>query len=132
MSKVLEGLDSCALAYLDDVIIHSATFDQHLEDVRKVLSVLHRNGIKINPAKCSFAKQEIEFLGHLVSGNLVKPSPAKIKSVMEWQAPKSVSEVQSFLGLAGFYRQFVPNFAEVATPLTDLTKQKSEFQWTEK
>ena len=80
--------------------------------------------------KCSFFQQEVDYLGHVVGINGVKPDPAKIKAIKEWKQPKNVKELRSFLGLAGYYRRFIQDFAKIATPLTNLTRKKTPYKWT--
>ena len=77
-----------------------------------------------------FHEQEVDYLGHVVGINGVKPDPAKIKAIKEWKQPKNVKELRSFLGLAGYYQRFIQDFAKIATPLTNLTRKKTPYKWT--
>ena len=81
-------------------------------------------------SKCEFWKDEIAFLGHIVSARGVQPDPSKVKAIEDWEVPKNVSEVRSFLGLAGYYRRFVKEFSIIAKPLTNSLKKQVTFQWT--
>lgn len=89
---------------------------------------LHSYGLKLKPKKCQLLKDEVVFLGHVVSGEGISPNPALVKDVQDWQPPTTIRELQAFLGLCNYYRRFVPAFAELASPLTDLLKKSSEFQ----
>ena len=133
MSVVLRGLiwKNC-LAYLDDVMVMSATFSQHLIDLEAVFERLRAAGLKLGPAKCFFAKTQILFLGHLVSGSGIEVDPGKTKALMDLNEPKTVKEVRSFLGLAGYYRRFCKGYAQIVHPLHQLTRPSVEYVWTEK
>ncbi|KAI8503699.1 hypothetical protein Bbelb_186700 [Branchiostoma belcheri] len=122
------GWDVC-LAYLDDIIVFTRTFDDHLRTPQEVFTRFRRAGFKLNPAKC-FAQQEVTFLGHVVSRHGVAPDPANIFRVQHWPTPTNQTEVRSFVGLASFYRKLVPAFATVAEPLVRLTDKNHRFQWT--
>ncbi|CAH1229798.1 RTL1 [Branchiostoma lanceolatum] len=124
------GWDVC-LAYLDDVIVFTATIDDHLRVLQNVFDRFRRAGLKLNPAKCHFARHEVTFLGHVVSHHGISPDPNNTSRVENWPTPVSQKDVRSFLGLASFYRKFVPSFATVADPLTRLTDKNQRFQWTE-
>ena len=133
MDSVLAGLSwKTCLVYIDDVIIFSKDFDQHLKDLEEVLDRVSRAGMKLKPKKCSLFKAEVSFLGHLVGRDGVRTDPEKTRAVDEWSLPTEVSELRSFLGLCGYYRKFVPKFAEKAGPLFKLTEKKTPFDWTEK
>lgn len=114
--------------YLDDIIIYSGTFEDHLRDLGEVFSRVRAAGLKLKPSKCQFLKSEVKYLGHIVSAAGVRPDPAKVECVKEFPAPKNKTEVRQFLGLLSYYRRHIPSFAEVAKPLTRLTS-KSPFAW---
>jgi len=124
-----EHLNKFILIYLDDILIFSKTREQHLEHIREALKILEKNKFYLNSAKCEFEKEEIEFLGHVVGGNEVTPAPAKARCIREWPAPKNAKEMKSFLGLCGYYRKFVNNFAGIAAPLHELTKEDKEWHF---
>ena len=132
MELVLKGLQwETLLIYLDDVILYSSTLGEHLKQIRIVLSRFLKANLKLKPSKCHFFQEEVLFLGHIVSGDGVKPNPELIKAVNEWQPPTSVKEIQKFLGLCNYYRQYVQGFATIAHPLTNLTKKDVRYKWTD-
>ncbi|KAI8506729.1 hypothetical protein Bbelb_151700 [Branchiostoma belcheri] len=122
------GWDVC-LAYLDDIIVFTPTFDEHLHTLQEVFTRLRQAGLKLHPAKCRFAQKEVTFLGHVVSRRGVAPDPDNIAKVQGWPTPSNQTDIRSFLGLASFYRKFVPAFATVAEPLVRLTDKHHNFQW---
>jgi hypothetical protein len=124
-----EYLDIFVVAYLDDILIFSKTETEHIEHVTKVLEKLKKANLLLKPEKCAFHKEELSFLGFIVGRNGVRMDPAKIGAVLEWPAPKTVREVQAFLGFANFYRRFIASYSRIAKPLTELTKKDQEFNW---
>ena len=128
---VLSGLNliTC-LCYLDDVIIHSKDLNQHCERLAEVLSRFRQHNLGVKISKCTFAVPKVSYLGHVISAEGISPHATKVEAVQNLSSPKSVKDVRSFLGLAGYYRRFVRGFATVAAPLTDLTKQDRRFDWT--
>ena len=131
VQEVLRGLPF-AFGYLDDILIFSSGIEAHLEHLRKVFLRLREAKLKLKASKCSFFKKHIQYLGHLVSGDGIEPLPEKLEAVENMPPPKTPKEVRQFLGLIGYYRKFVPKFADIARPLTNLTKQDIKFDWTEK
>jgi len=126
-----EELDTCVVIYIDDILVFSGTMEEHIQHVRQVLDKLHANKLYAKLSKCKFAKEQVEYLGHIVSSKGIQPDPAKVKVIRDWPELTSVHDVQSFLGLANFYRKFVHGFAYIATPLTDLLLHQKPFKWTE-
>lgn len=131
MSIVLRGLvgEKC-LVYLDDIIIFSKSFDDHLNDLRSIFDRLRQSGLTLKPTKCNFYQEKIDFLGHVVSADGVHVDSSKIDNVKNWPTPQSKSELKAFLGLAGYYRRFIQNFSGIASPLNKLIG-KSLFRWSE-
>ena len=125
-----DGLDEFVLVFLDDILIYSRTKEEHLQHIRAVLKKLQDEKFYGRLKKCDFFKTEVEYLGFDVGADGIKPSLSKIKAVLEWPTPKSVTDVRSFLGLANFYRKFVRWFSEIAAPMTNLTKKDRQFTWT--
>ena len=131
MNNVLRDyLGKFVAAYLDDILIYSATLEEHLEHLRKVLLKLRENKLLAKESKCLFAKEGTEFLGHFGSADGIAVLPSKIKAVTDWPRPENVGQLRSFLGLAGFYQKFVWNFAEIAVALTNLLKKDTPYVWS--
>jgi len=132
MGLVMAGLNfAICLIYLDDIIIFAADLDTHLERLTQVLDRLAEANLKLKPSKCFLLQRRVLFLGHIVSGEGVETDPAKIEAVQDWPTPKKLREVRGFLGLCSYYRKFVPDFAQIARPLHDLTKKEVKFTWTD-
>ena len=130
MERVLSGLHwKICLVYLDDIIVYSNSFEQHIERLQQVLDCLNAAGLKLKPQKCRLFKTEVLYLGFIVCAEGVKSDPEKVQKVRDWPVPSNVTEVRSFLGLCSYYRKFVPNFSEVAVALFDLTKKNVKFSW---
>ena len=112
MEVVLQNLqwERC-LVYLDDVIVFGKTFDETLSNLITVFDRFREANLKLKPKKCKLFRNEVSFLGHIVSKDGVKCDPEKIRSVQDWKIPENVTEVKSFLGLASYYRKFIPDFA---------------------
>ena len=131
MDLVLAGLQwSECLVYLDDVIVIGRNFEEHLQNIGSVLQRLRESGLQLKPSKCSFFKTEVEYLGHIISRDGVATDPKKTERVSTWPTPSTRREVQQFLGLAGYYRRFVKDFALIAQPLHRLTERTNTFVWT--
>lgn len=111
------------LLYLDDIIIFSTSFEQHLKRLELVLSRLQNNHLKLKMAKCHFFQTEVKYLGYVVSASGVATDPDKVKAVAEWKRPTTTKEVRSFLGFASYYRRFVQGFAKIAAPLHQVVAQ---------
>ncbi|GBG81793.1 hypothetical protein CBR_g33973 [Chara braunii] len=125
-------LDNFVIVYLDDILIFSRTVEEHVGHLDKVLSLLRQHRFKINREKCEFGRTRILYLGHEISAEGLKPDDAKVASIRDWPRPQSVTEMRSFLVMTGYYRNFVKNYSIVATPLTDLTRLDTPWEWTNK
>jgi len=119
-----------AQVFLDDIRVLGATLDENLENLRAVLDRLRAAGLKLKPSKCKFLKRKVEFLGHIASENGIEPDETKIEKIKNFPIPRNVTEVRSWLSLCGYYRKFVPGFAGIAFPLTQLTKKDAPFEWS--
>ena len=129
MNKVLKGL-KFAMTYLYNIIIFSKNESQHLEHLETVFSYLRKTGLKMKRSKCDFFKSEIHYLGHLISPEGISPLPNKLDCIQHMPALKNAREIKQFLGLTGYYKKFVPRFADISRPLTTLTKKDKKFKWT--
>ncbi|KAL0540140.1 hypothetical protein IC582_024370 [Cucumis melo] len=125
-----EFLDTFVIVFIDDILIYSKTEAEHEEHLRIVLQTLRDNKLYAKFSKCEFWLKQVSFLGHVVSKAGVSVDPAKIEAVTGWTRPSTVSEVRSFLGLAGYYRRFVENFSRIATPVTQMTRKGAPFVWS--
>ena len=127
--EVLKGI-TFAFGYLDDILIFSPDNKTHLEHLELVFQRLREADLKLKASKCNFFKKHIQYLGHLVSGEGIEPLPEKLEAVRKMPPPTTPKEVRQFLGLVGYYRKFVPKFADIARPLTNLTKLDVPYEWT--
>jgi hypothetical protein len=132
MNQTLGALrwDIC-LAYLDDIIVYSTSFNQHLIEVNKVCQALHKSNFKLNYDKCSFFQNEIPFLGHKINAQGCSPTDDNIRSIIQFPVPQSSKAAHSFLQMIGFYRKFIPRFAHISEPLNKFTRKGFSFIWTE-
>ena len=119
-----------AMGYLDDIIIYSRSEKEHLEHLEEIFTRLKAAGLKLKLEKCCFFKKHIQYLGHLISAEGIQPLPEKLESIAKMPAPKNPKEVKQFLGLVGYYRKFIPRFADISRVLTHLTKKDVEFKCT--
>jgi len=132
MELVLAGLNwQTALVYIDDIVIYSRTFSEHLIAIEKVLAALERAQLQVKPEKCHFAQQKITFLGHIVSSEGIRPDPEKVRDLIEFPAPTCMKDVQRFLGLVTWFRKFIPDLARISRPLYLLLRNNVTFKWTE-
>ena len=130
MDKVLgEAKHVYAMAYLDDVLIWSKTFEEHLYHMEQIFKKLENAGLKLKISKCDFLLQQIKYLGHVISEEGIQPDPDKVSAIKSMSAPKDVTGIRSFLGMTSYYRSFIPNHAHIAKPLTVLTKKNATYHW---
>lgn len=119
MNNVLrDHINKICLVYMDDILIFSTSLQEHLDNLGKILRTLEQSNLKVSLNKSDFLKKETEFLGHVVTGKGIKPNPNKVKCIKDFPIPKNIKEIQSFLGLTGYYRKFIPSYAKIAKPLT--------------
>ena len=119
-----------AIAYLDDIIIFSRTAEEHLDHIRQVFKKLWNAYFLMKLSKCHFFVKEIQYLGHNLSTTGIRPLPSKTYAINNMLPPKTAKQVYTFLGLVGYYRKFIKNFAKMTKPLTLLTCHKAKFEWT--
>jgi hypothetical protein len=115
--------------YFDDILIFSKTYEEHLEHITQVLTKLKEAGLTIHPNKVQLCRQKLKFLGHIIEPGKSHPNPEKVEKLKQYPLPRSATQVMQFLGLVGFYRKFIPEFAKFAKPLHELTKKDTKFAW---
>ena len=131
MSVVLNGCHAFAIAYLDDILIFSTSFEEHLIHLNTIFDRLRYHGLKLKLKKCSFLQTETNYLGFVIDENGIKPDQKKVEAIRALPAPTCVKEVRSFVGMCSYYRRFIPNFSQIAEPIIDLTKKYAHFKWTD-
>ena len=120
----------CVVVCLDNIIVFSKTKKDHLHHLRQVLETLQKHQLKAKPSKCEFLKEELLFLGHVVSAQGIKPDPAKVRAVKDMPPPSDVGQVRTFLGMVAYVCKFIPKCGKLIAPLTKLTQSKRKFLWT--
>lgn len=120
--------------YIDDVMTHSKTFEQHLVHVETLLQLLHEHKLVVKLTKCKFAQREVKFLGHILSQGKLRPNPESVAAIVKWERPtqgvNKQKALRGFLGMVGWYRKFIPKFAEIARPLFALLMKEAKWEWT--
>ena len=133
MNEILkEFLDQGVVVYMDDILIYTKTVTEHRLLLSKVMARLIEHGLAADIEKCVFEAPCVEFLGYVIGANGVEMCPEKMKAILEWETPKTVTDVRSFLGFANFYRRFVEGYSRIAIPLTNLTNEKVPWTWDER
>ncbi|KAB0793022.1 hypothetical protein PPYR_12642 [Photinus pyralis] len=131
INNVLIGLNNQkCFVYLDDIVVHGDTLENHNIRLKEVFQRLADHNLKIEPDKCEFLRKEVSYLGHIITDEGVKPDPNKVKAVMNYPILKTHKDIKAFLGLAGYYRRFIPKFSELTQPFTRLLKKNVKFIWT--
>ena len=132
MNRVFQPyLDRFVIVFIDDILVYSSSSEEHSEHLRIVLQTLRERQLYAKLSKCQFWLDRVAFLGHVISADGVSVDPHKIEAVVNWKPPKNVSEVKSFLGLAGYYRKFFEGFSKIAAPLTKLTRKDVKYDWVD-
>ena len=128
MNHILRSLiGKFVVVYFDDILVYSKSMEDHAHHVRQVLSILRKEKLFGNLAKCTFSKDKLIFLGFVVSSKGIEVDDSKVEAIRNWPTPTNVSQVRSFHGLGGFYRRFVKDFSTIACPLNELTKKNVPF-----
>ena len=133
MNKILSKyLDKFVVVFIDDILIYSKNKQEHEEPLRIVLQVLREHKLFDKFRKCDFFEDKIHYLGHVVSKEGILVDPDKIKAIMEWHIPKNVTDIRSFMGIAGYYRKVIEGFSKSAYPIISLQNKGKKFDWNEK
>ena len=135
MDRLIAGMGGFCAAYLNNLVVFSESWEEHLQHLDHVLGYLSKAGLTAKPSECQFAMDQCVYLGHMVGNRTVQPEVSKVEAVQRWPVPvpETKKQVQAFLGLMGYYRRFIPQYASIAAPLTDLTKKFApvNVHWTE-
>jgi hypothetical protein len=131
-SVFMPELDKFVVVFIDDILIYFKDEEEHAKDLRILLTRLREHQFYAKFSKCAFWLEEIQHLGHVLSAKGIAVDPSKVKDILEWKSPTSVHQVRSFLGLAGYYRRFIPDFAKIVKPITGLLKNDVKFDWSSK
>src|SRR5678815_2764971 len=129
--KLFADLDEFCDAYLDDVIVFSKVWEMHLDHLKQVLTRISNAALTLNLSKCVFADAEIDFLGHHISLNSIQPRIQKVEVLLNFATPSNRKQVQSLLGIAGYYRRYLPHYSDLTLPLTELLKKGKQFFWND-
>jgi hypothetical protein len=124
-------LDQYVVVFIDDILVYSNSHLEHEQHLRVVLQTLRENQLYAKLDKCEFWLKEVVFLGHVISAEGIFVDPIKVEAVLKWERPTNMTEIRSFLGLAGYYRRFIEGFSTIASPLTKLTRKEVRFVWSE-
>jgi hypothetical protein len=129
-SIFMPELDKFVVIFIDDILIYSKSKEEHATHHRIVLTRLREHKLYAKFSKCEFWLDQVPFLGHILSAEGVAMDPSKVKDILEWKLPTTVHLVRSFLGMAGYYRRFIPDFSKISKPITELLKNNVKFNWT--
>jgi len=127
-----EYLDIFCVAYLDDILIFLQNLENHWRHVRTILRRVEETGLTLKASKCEFYTTEIEYLGYVISPQRLRMDEEKIWTIKEWKEPTNVKGIQSFLGIANFYRRFIRDYSKITTPLSTLTRKEKGWEWSDK
>lgn len=123
-------LRKCVLVFVDDILIYSQSLEEHKQHLAQVFAILEEQQFLLKKSKCTFAQQQLEYLGHVISNRGVATDPKKVQAVADWPTPADIRQLRGFLGLSGYYRKFIKNYGVLSRPLTDLLKKGVSFVWT--
>jgi hypothetical protein len=128
---LMEELDKFVIVFIDDILVYSKSVEEHEQHLRVVLGKLRAHKLYAKFSKCEFWLEKISLLGHILTAEGVAVDPGKVETVSNWRQPTNVSEIRSFLGLAGYYRRFIEGFSKIARHMTEFLKKEKKFNWTE-
>jgi hypothetical protein len=131
-SVFMPELDKFVVVFIDDILVYSRNEEEHASHLHVVLQRMREHYLYAKLSKCDFWLKEIKFLGHTISQDCIAIDPDKVQEVMNWKPPTTVRQIRSFLGLAGYYRRLIPNFSQIAKPMTKLLKKGAKFKWGQK
>jgi hypothetical protein len=123
----MSELDKFMVVFIDDILIYSKNEEEHAQHLRVVLTRLREHQLYAKFSKCAFWMEEIQFLGNVLFAKRITVDPSKVKDILEWKPPTTVHQVRSFLGLAGYYCRFIPDFPKLVKPITSLLKNDTKF-----
>jgi len=124
-------LDKFVVVFIDDIPIYSHSIGEHAKHLKTVLNILREKQLYAKLSKCEFWMSEIQFLGHVISAQGISTDPSKVEVVLQWERPKIVTKIISFVGLAGYYKRFIEGFSKIVAPLNQLTREDHPFTWME-
>ena len=132
MNQVFAALNrKFVLIFVDDILIYSKSYTDHVQHLQEVFEIISQHNFFLKPSKCSFAQQQLEYLGHIISAQGVSTDPQKIQVIKEWPVPVNAKQLRGFLGLAGYYRKFIKHYGVISKSLTELLKKNVIYQWTD-
>jgi hypothetical protein len=123
-------LDKFVVVFIDDILIYSKSEEEHAQHLRIILQRLRDHQLYAKFSKCAFWLREVPFLGYVIFAEGIAVDPSKVQDVLEWKSPKLVTQICSFLELAGYYRRFILNFSKIAKPMTQLLEKEAKFKWS--
>jgi hypothetical protein len=126
----MEYLDKFVVVFIDYILVYSRSEEEHEEHLHLVLQKLQDHRLYAKLSKCEFWLKQVAFLGHIISKRGISVDPSKIQDILSWNAPTSVSDIRSFLGLVGYYRRFIEGFSKITKPMTELLEKDKKFIWT--
>jgi hypothetical protein len=131
MNKVfMEYLDKFVVVFIDDILVYSRSEEEHEEHLRLALQKLWELRLYSKLSMCKFWMKQVSFLGHVISKGGISVDPSNVQDVLSWNAPTSAGDIQSFLGLVGYYRRFIERFLKLSKPMTELLEKDKKFEWT--
>jgi hypothetical protein len=131
MNKVfMEYLEKFVMVFIDDILVYSGSEEEHEGHLRLVLQKLRDHKLYAKLSKCEFWLKQVAFLGHVILKGGISVDPRKVQDMLSWKAPMSVSDIRSFLGLAGCYQRFIEGFSKIRKPMTELLEKDKQFEWT--
>jgi hypothetical protein len=129
-SVFMPKLDKFVVVFIDDTLIYPKSEEEHAQHLRVILQRLRDHQLYAKFSKCAFWLKEVLFLGHVISTEGIAADPSNVQEVLDWKSPKSVTQIRSFLGLARYYRRFIPIFSKTAKPMTQLLEKEAKFKWS--